>query len=503
MQRTEKTIKNIITGFGGQLILIIAQFICRSVFIKTLSIDYLGLNGLFSNILNILSLTEMGFGTAILFSLYKPLEEKDENKIIALLQLFKKIYYAISLIVLLLGSALIPFLNFFIKDLPDIPHLKLIYFLYLLNTVFSYTCVYKRSIIEADQKSYVINIYQKGMSIVQNILQLAFLLITRNYFVYLLIWLVTTLFTNIFLSKKANELYPFIVNKSNIPLDREELRSIKKNTYALFLHRIGGVVVNGTDNILISKFVGLALVGQYSNYTLITTNLNNLVAVIFNSATASIGNLGVSSSKEYLLTTFHRLYYLAFWVFGFCSISLFLLFNPFISIWVGNDFCLSNFTVLLIVINFYLSGMRILMRIFRDAFGLFWYFRYKSVVEALVNLLASLLLVNILGINGVLFGTILSTILVAYWIEPFVLYKHVFRNKPFDYFIRYAKYLIIILISGFILNFIINFTGQGLLSFLIKGVILLVGIPTLFIIFTSKTKEFKYFKNLIITKLRG
>ena len=208
MKRTENTIRNIVTGVGGQVFAILAQFLCRTVFIKVLSAEYLGLNGLFSNILNILSLSEMGFGTAILYSLYKPIEQKDESKIVALLQLYKRIYRVVAIVVFVSGGILTPFIEYFIKEVPDISYLKLIYLLYLINTVLSYVCIYKRSILEADQKSYIINIYQKGISITQNIVQLIVLLITRNFLAYMLIWLTATLVTNLLISKKADERYP-------------------------------------------------------------------------------------------------------------------------------------------------------------------------------------------------------------------------------------------------------------------------------------------------------
>lgn len=503
MKRTDNTIKNIISGVGGQIILIFAQFLCRTVFIKMLGAEYLGLNGLFSNILNILSLSEMGFGTAILYSLYKPIEEKDYEKIRELLQLYKKIYIIISAVILVVGGALTPFIEYFIKDTPDVENLKLIYVLYLLNTVFSYVCVYKRSMIEADQKSYVINIYQKGIGFLQNLLQIVVLVITHNYIAYMVVWLCATLFTNLIISKQADKMYSFITVKPEKKLSKQELGEISKNTYALFLHRIGSVVVNGTDNLITSAFVGLVSVGIYSNYTLITTNLNTLVSLIFNSTTASVGNLGVSGEKEHLKDVFNKLFYLAFLIYGFCSVALVALFNPFIKIWVGTSYCFPIITVLLIVVNFYLNGTRILMRIYRDAFGLFWYFRYKSVFEALINLAASLILVRFWGINGVLAGTTLSTLLVAFWIEPYVLYKYVFDEGPFEYFKNYFKYIFIIIITGIIVYFLVGLVPETLIGFVIKTFIVLIFTIAGFSLFTIKSKYFNYYLQLAIEKAKN
>ena len=501
MKRTENTIRNIVTGVGGQVFAILAQFLCRTVFIKVLSAEYLGLNGLFSNILNILSLSEMGFGTAILYSLYKPIEQKDESKIVALLQLYKRIYRVVAIVVFVSGGILTPFIEYFIKEVPDISYLKLIYLLYLINTVLSYVCIYKRSILEADQKSYIINIYQKGISITQNIVQLIVLLITRNFLAYMLIWLTATLVTNLLISKKADERYPFIKTRKTYNLGKSEISEIKKNTYALFLHRIGGVVVNSTDNIIISTFVGLKQVGIYSNYTFITTNLSNLVGVIFNSATASVGNLGVTSSKDHLKEVFDRLFFGAYLIYGFCSVCLFTLFNPFIKLWVGNNYCLHEITVFFIVLNFYLNGTRILMRIFRDAFGLFWYFRYKSVFEALVNLVASFIMVQFWGINGVLLGTIMSTLSVAFWIEPYVLYKHFFGQMPFEYFIMYFIYVAQVIVIGSASYFVINFISNSFIGFIIKVIVVVLICVVGFGLFNIKNKNLKYLLNLIKSKV--
>lgn len=501
MSRTDNTIKNIVTGIGGQFLVILTQFLCRTVFIKELSAEYLGLNGLFSNILSILSLSEMGFGTAILYSLYQPIEQNDRNKIIALLQFYKKIYCVIAVAILVFGSSLTPFIEHFIKDVPSIAHLKLIYFLYLLNTVLSYVCTYKRSILEADQKGYIINTYQKGISIIQNMVQLSVLLITHNYFAYLIVWLAATLGTNLAISHKADKNYTYINTREKIDLEKKELDNIKKNTYALFLHRIGGVVVNSTDNIIISVYVGLVQVGLYSNYTLITSNLQTLVNIVFNSATASIGNLGVTSSEEHLKDVFNRLFWGTYCIYGFCSAVLFSMFNPFIKVWCGEDYCLPVFTVFLIVLNFYLNGTRVLMRIFRDAFGLFWYFRYKSIVEALVNLVVSLTMAQFWGIDGVLVGTTLSTLAVAFWVEPYVLYKYVFGKMTAEYFVKYFIYFFQIFCIGTISYVVIDLLPDTFRWFVVKGMISVLIFLLLFLFINKKNSNLKYFWSVFKSKI--
>lgn len=492
--RVNNSSKNIATGILGQFLYVLFQFLGRTIFIHVLSTEYLGLNGLFSNILSVLSLTEMGFGTALLYSLYKPLNDHDEKTICQLMQLFKRVYQVVAAVILMFGLLLIPFLPYLIQDIPDFPNLTLYYILYLINTVSSYLFIYKRSIIEANQQSYITNIYQKAISILQAILQIIFLLITRNYTIYLIWMILANIVTNILLSKKADKLFPYLRERIKEPLSKKEVHAIVKNTYALFLHRIGGVVVNSTDNLVISKFIGLVSVGFYSNYLLITTNISNFTSLIFNSVTASLGNLSVSQDKDRVYDIFNELLFMAFWIYGFCAVAMFLLFNPFIQLWIGDGYCFSANIVFVIVVNFYLNGTRILMRVFRDAFGLFWYFRYKSIFEALVNLLFSLVLVCKIGLIGVLIGTTISTMTVAFWIEPYVLYKHVFHKGTIGYFIKYGEYCLILSVTGAILYFFVSLMPEGFVGFVMKVIIVCVGFN---VIVAAITFRNPYFKKLL------
>jgi O-antigen/teichoic acid export membrane protein len=496
--RSENSIKNIVVNISSQLLSILLSFLCRTIFIRTLGESYLGVSGLFSNILYLLSLAELGFGAAIGFSMYQPLAQNDRKKIGALMGLYKRAYHVIGLIVAVAGLAIAPFYQFFIKTPPDIPHLTLIYLLYLFSTVITYFFSYKQTIILADQKSYVCTLYQYGFCIIQNIIQIFILFQTRNFILYLCVQILFSFFTNFFLAKKADKMYPYLKSYQNEKLSKADKGDIFKNIRAMFMHRIGGAIVNGTDNILISKFFGLASVGVYSNYFLMTNTLVGLTSQIFSGITASVGNLGAVESDRKSYDIYLSINFAGFWIFSFCSISLFCLFNPFIQLWVGRDLIFSVPVVFLIVLNFYATGMRQATLMFKNAFGLFWYDRYKAIAEAAVNLIASIILAQHFGISGIFIGTFISTMTTDFWVEPAVLFRHGFHRSSAPYFIRYVFYTVLTVAAGILTWYCCSLiSGPALESFTVKCGICLILPNLLFFLVFGRAKEFQYLKKFL------
>ena len=498
MTRIGNSLKNIKYSIVGQSIYLLINFISRMVFVKILGTEYLGLNGLFSNILSILSLADLGIGAAIVYSMYKPLAEKNEVKLKALMRLYKQAYISIGVLILVLGTCLTPFLEFFINGIPQIPYINIIYVLYVLNSGLSYFFSYKRSFLIADQKKYIESFYHYLFYLLRNILQIIILLYTKNFLSFLGIQILSTLLENIIISRKVNQLYPFIKGKNNTELDSKERNTILKNVKAMVLHKVGSVVVVGTDNLLISKFVGIVEVGLYSNYLLIINALNQIYGMIFQSLTASVGNLGVTEKKEKSIFIFNCIDLFGFWIYAFSSICLIILFNPFINIWLGKEYQLQMSIIMLIVISFYLTGRRKSVLTFKDALGLFWYDRHKSLYESGINLFISIILAKFIGMEGVLLGTIISTLLTCFWIEPYVLYKYGFRGSVKSYFRKYGFYTTIMIIVGtvtwIISNLILDYTLLGFLGKLI----VCVAIPnSLFLAVFWRTKEFQYLFNII------
>lgn len=440
MSRTKNSLLNISTNVLGQIVQMILQFISRTIFVWLLGEEYLGVNGLFGNILNLLSLTELGFGTAIIYSLYKPIAENDREHILRLMNMYRRIYSIVAFSILGLGLLLVPFLDNFIAGETTIPNLKLLYILYLLNTVASYFLVYKRSLIEANQKQYICTVYQKAFAIIQNFVQIIVLLVFRNYILYLLVMIACNILTNIAISIKADRMYPWLKCNNKAMPDKMEQKAIYKNTLAMSMHKLGTVCVNSTDNLLMSALVNLGSVGIYSNYTLITGNISLFAGLIYSSLTASIGNLGASDSKQKLYDTYKTLNFFCFIVTSFCTVCLFSLLNPFITVWIGSRYTFNMSVVAIIVLNYYLAGMRQMTLKFRDALGIFWYDRYKAIAEATINLVCSFVLTKLFGIIGIFIGTTLCNVCVNLWVEPYVLYKHGFQKSTKEYYVSYGMY---------------------------------------------------------------
>lgn len=498
--RTKNSLINVTVSLLSQFIILIIAFPARMVFIKILGIEYLGINGLFTNIISILSIAELGIGSAITFSLYKPISDDNEIEISGIMNLYAKIYKSIGTIVFLLGLMLIPFLNIIVGDNNNVSNLIVIYLLFLSNSSISYFLSYKRSIIIAYEKSYIINIIHSLVLIGLNIIQVVILFLTKSYIFYLVIQLVLNFSENIIISMIADKKFSFLTtkeNKRNIIVP-EVKKNIVTNIRALVIHKLGSITVLGTDNIIISVFVGLKWVGLYSNYLLIVNAINSFINQIFSSITASVGNLNVTTNVRKRYEIFSHILFINFWIVSFCTITLYVLLNPFIGIWLGNEFAMNNGIVLCIVINFYITGMRQTVLTFKSASGLFWQDRYKPLIESIINIVLSIILAKKIGISGVLLGTIISALSTSVWIEPFVVFKYGFNLSLKLYFKKYFNYTFIMIISLIVTTILTNLINStAFITFILK-MILCVLIPNaIFFIFFKNTQEFKYFLKIV------
>ena len=313
--RTKNALLNMISGSTMQIINVLLGFVSRTIFIKLLNADYLGVNSLYSNILMVLSFAELGIGNAIAFCLYEPIANNDKKRIQALMKFYKKAYSFIGIIIFIIGLGLIPFMNIIIKNPPNIKeNLTLIYILFLLNTSISYFFSYKKTLIIADQKVYIENFYNRLFQIIQVIAQSILLLLTHQYLAYLIIYLVCTILLNVSLAKKADKLYPLLQEKNDNKLSKEEIHSIFKNVKALFVYKFGAVILDGTDSIIISAIINITTVGISSNYTLLINSVSNIVGQGFNGITASIGNLAAQGDKKKIRTVINELRLLCVWL---------------------------------------------------------------------------------------------------------------------------------------------------------------------------------------------
>ena len=501
--RTRNAFRNLITAWLGQLFIQLLVFVSRSVFVKILGQEYLGVNGLFSNILSMLSLAELGIGTAITFALYAPLAKKNDAELASLVHFYKKAYRVIACTVLVVGAALTPFLNFFIKDPVNVPHLQFIYLIFVADSALMYLYNYKAALITADQKGYVVNLNRTVFEMLKQGLRIAVLLLTGNYLLYLGIQVFTTILINLSISYRANRMYSFLRIRKPEKLPKDKLASIKKNTFAMLFHKIGEVVVFSSDNIIISKFVGVVSVGIYSNYWLIINTIQNLLAQVVTSITAGIGNFAVTEDQDKQLRLFNQVFFFEAWLYGFCAICLLCLFNPFISLWLGADYLFDMKIVAVIVLNFYLTGMRQAALMFRSALGLFWYDRYKALAEAGINIVVSILLVIRLGVLGAMIGTVVSTVTTSIWVEPFILFKYgLTTGRMSAYFTRFGLYASVTAAVCFITYTVSRiFAGDTVPTFLLQIAVCLILPNLLFFLAGFKTDEFKQVTTLVTTNI--
>lgn len=503
MSRLTNTIRNAAVGFGAQLIIVLLNFINRTFFIRYLGAEYLGLSGLFSNILSMLSLAELGIGVAISFSLYKPLQEQDIRKTKALMSFYQLAYNVIGVVILGLGLCLVPFLDHLIKNRPDIPYFTLIYLLFLANSVVSYFFTYKRSLLSADQKEYLNTINRTLFSIIQCAGQFIVLVFTRNYLLYLLVVIICTIGSNIRISYQCDKLYPYLKGNQE-RLTKEETKTLLKYVGAQLSHKVGGIVVSGTDNVLTTALVngGLVIVGLYSNYLLLINTIKSIITMFFTAVTASVGNLNAECNTDKSKEVFDKMFFLNMCFYGISTCCIYNLANDFIRLWIGEDYLLSTGIMTVIVINYYISGMRQTCQTYNTTLGLFWNDRFKPWIEALINLVSSIALARCYGFMGILLGTLISTVTTSFWVEPYILYKHGFNMRLGDYFIRYGQYTAAILFatgSAFFLTgfMVVNSFAMWIVKAILVGMISVCAIVMCF----YRKSEFIGLKLIVINLL--
>lgn len=499
--RIEYSILNMVTGLGGYALNTILGFICRIVFVKCLSADYLGVNGLFTNILTMLSLAELGVGEAIVFALYKPLAEQDKDKIASLVKVYGRAYKIIGLAVLIIGLAIMPFLNVIIREQPQIREsIIVLYLINLFNTASTYFFSYRSSLLIAAQKNYMVSGINYLVTIIQSILQMIFLVFTHNYLVYLLIQTIGIFIYNVVISKKAIKEFPYIEKKDIKPLQKEEQKKIFANVRDLMLYKISGLLVNSTDNILITFFKGLVTTGIASNYTMLTSTLSAFLNQIFNGLTASIGNHNVTESIKKRHEMFLFLDLMNFWIFSWATLGIYFCSSDLVRICFGREYVLPDSIPFIMAFNFYVNGVTNIIGIYKHTMGIFHYGRFIQILTGILNILLSVILGNYFGLFGILAATAISRICTHVWYTPFVVYIHGFRMSPLIYLKRHIKYLLAILITAILCKFsfqLIN--GFSLMHTIIKIILCSIEVNVVYICIYAKTAEFKKLKQYCFT----
>lgn len=453
--RTKNTILNVIATILLFSIKVLLNFIGRTLLIRYLGDNYNGISSLFSNIVSILSIADMGIGSAIIYNLYKPVSENDINTIKSIMKFYKQCYHIIAIVVFFIGLCILPFISDLVGVINIADNIFILFLLFLTDTVLSYLFTYKRSILYVNQRNYIISYIDILYYMILNTGQILIIIYSKNYLLYLVFMIVCRFVENIVINYYVNKKYRYLtdraVEKINIKIKKDIVEKVK----GLLFHQIGSYIVLGTDNIIISKFLGVIYVGFYSNYLIILNPISSIISQIISATTASVGNLLVEKDTGKNYNIYRKISLICFWLYSFSSICIFFLAQDFIKIWLGNKYLLSNKVLLVLVFNFYLQGMRCAIGVFKTAAGIYYEDRYVPVVESIINIIISIILVNKLGISGVLIGTIISSIPLFLYSFPFLVYKRMFEKSVKYYFGEQLKYLIILVLI-FVLSYVCN-----------------------------------------------
>ncbi len=494
--RTEMAAKNVVWAYANTIATTVIKFVVRLFFIRKLGETLLGINGLYSSVLGVLALTELGIGSAMNYSLYKPVAEDDREKIKTLMLFYKQAYRIIAIVIAVLGLALIPFLKYLIKGAEGVDHLVLYYLLFLFNTVSSYFVSYKYGLVHAEQKNYLINNIHTVSGIVTGVLQILGLLLWDSFLIYLLIQIIVQVFEKIYAYYYVDSIYPYLKEKDVRPIEKEDKKKLFHNVTALVIHKFGDVAVNQTDNILISSFISVAATGLISNYNLVISTVDSFLAILFGNITGSLGNLCALESKEKQYSVFRIYDFLSFWFYGFVAIAYAALIQPFTSLMWGERFVVGNSVILLIIINTYIVGQRIPLNNMKVARGIFAADKYLALIQALTNLVSSIVFVKIFGLIGIYMGTILSG-LVPTVLRPLLVYRDMFDRSVWDYFSYYMMHLLIIGAVGTVTCLATHFIMKSLTIWtFIAAMFVTALLPNgLLFLLMRKTDEFIYLKN--------
>lgn len=428
--RTENTLRNTAAAIILQLVLVITRFSTQTVFIYVLGKQYTGVAGVFSDVLLMLSMAELGIGAAVLFSLYQPISQKNEEKIYAYIILLKKVYRILALVVLLIGLLLLPFLSYIIKDIPDIKeNIKLIFILLIMKASCSYLLSYRTILFEAYQQKRIVSFLSCGVTIFITILQIMVLLLTRQYLLFLFIDIVGVILKNSCIMMISHRKYPMKLHEKQIFLSKEERNQVWKNVGSLSIYRISKIVLNGTDSVIISIMFGTPLVSHLVAYRTIINYIMDFAGQFFYSALPSVGNAVITETSEHNFKLFRHFRFALFVITCITGTCLFTMLTPFVKIWLGEDYSFHISVVAALVLNYYTSMMMIVNTSFRNGYGLYTKGVFSPVIMTLINIVLSLLFGRYFGVFGILIATSISRFSTQLWVDPVLLYKYAFHKK--------------------------------------------------------------------------
>lgn len=500
--RTINVIKNSFASLVLKLVGILSQFALRTAFIYLLGNEYTGVSGLFTDILSVLSLMEMGLDVSMVYALYKPLAENDHSKISALMNFYKKAYRVIGVGVLLVGIVCVPFLDYIVKGSASIKEsLAGIFMMYVVTTAVSYLCVYRTILLKADQKSRIISKWTAAIQLVEIVVEVGLLLLLKEFYAYLIVHLLATIVINITLSIIATIQYPEYFSDKTARLGKGETKALFMDLMYLTAYNLSGVVINSTDSIFISAFVGAAEVAIIGNYSLIVNSIRTCVTQIVAATKPSIGNLAATSSNEKQKDIFDKMDFIAFYVCCICCTCLFCLLTPFIkNIWFGPAYEVPMPIVAILCVNFYIAVMVLPVESFRTANGLFKQGWGRPIIMAVMNIVLNFLLGAKWGIMGIFLATTISRVFTQVWFDAYLVYKYVFSRKPFIYLATFVIRFVITVFICWITTVVcahIPVFHVGIIDFVLRALIVVVLSNVMLLVLYHRNRNLKYMFNMI------
>jgi O-antigen/teichoic acid export membrane protein len=508
--RVKKSAQNMAMGFIYQAVMLVLSFVSRTAFIHTLGDEYLGINATFADVLSLLSMADLGFGTAMAYSFYKPLAENDHRQVTALINFYKKIYTIIAGAVLILGLACVPFLKYIVNTDEYIPNLEIYYIISLLGIVVSYMFVYKTTLLTADQRDYEVVKVRTWTSVLKTVLQIVSLYIAKNYILYLVIGLATQVLNNLVASKKADSQYPYIKENSRdlkeSTVDADIKKSLFENIKSVFIYKVSSTMFSATDNIIISIVVGTAITGRYSNYLMVSNKLLLIEQIVFSAMTASVGNIIVKETAKKRKEVFMAMQSASFIFCGIITSAFCLIINDLINVWLKSDvYVLGTITVVAITLNTYFSCVLQPLWIYRDATGIYKKTKYVMFAGAVVNIVLSFVLGSVMGLAGVIFASAIARLTTYFWYEPKILFREYFDSSAGGYYLSILKNALLVAVTVLVLGISLSgFEITGWLALIVKSVIVGVCCSVIFLVAYSKTEGFKIIldkaKNILARK---
>lgn len=501
--RTHNSMRTFIFGVFCKFITIIGPFVTRSIIIYKLGTDYLGLSSLFTSILSILNISELGIGAAITFCLYKPVADDDRETVRALLGLLKKLYLGIGITIILVGLFLMPFLNLLISgECPPYINLYVLYLIYLFNAAVSYLgFAYKGVLLNVYQRGDVLSKIEAIVEIIKYVLQVMVLILFENYYWFAAILPLSTIFVTIFTQVSSSRLFPDLYPEGEV--SKELKKTIKSKVFYLSAHSIAAALTNSVDNIIISYAIGLTAIAIYGNYSYITSAVLSIILIAYRSLTPAIGNSLCSDTNKNNIRLFNALQFSCFWITTWCCTCLLCLFQPFITIWVGDDYLLDISVVVMIVLYFYSNATRQFFGTYVGAAGLWNKTLPRQIISAVINLVLDILLVKRYGVAGIVFASFATNSIISLPMDIYVTYRSVLHKSVANAYIKIIlRTLLASLICGISYIVCTLISASGLLMFSYRALICLV-IPNIIIILIyHKAEEFSYMKMHLIGLLK-